>query len=234
MRIGIFGGSFNPVHSEHISLCQYILDTMKLDKLIVIPNAIPPHKNTCSISFYHRFKMLELSSLAKMSKVTFSKIEADESICHYSFDTLTKLNNLYPNDELFFCMGQDSLNYLDKWHKGIELINLANLVVVGRKDYDCSLANTKVKEFLTHYLKTEKDINNLALNAKSEHYCYLLEKVFDSVSSTKIRAEFNKLYQQEPKPILSFVLQHSSRYPNIVKHLETTVIEYILDNHIYA
>ena len=49
MRIGIFGGSFNPVHSEHISLCQYILDTMKLDKLIVIPNAIPPHKNTCSL-----------------------------------------------------------------------------------------------------------------------------------------------------------------------------------------
>ena len=234
MRIGIFGGSFNPVHSAHISLCQYILDTMKLDKLIVIPNAIPPHKNTCSISFYHRFKMLELSSLAKMSKVTFSKIEADESICHYSFDTLTKLNNLYPNDELFFCMGQDSLNYLDKWHKGMELINLANLVVVGRKDYDCSLANPKVKEFLTHYLKTEKDINNLALNAKSEHYCYLLEKVFDSVSSTKIRAEFNKLYQKEPKPILSFVLQHSSSYPNIVKHLETTVIEYILDNHIYA
>ena len=234
MRIGIFGGSFNPVHSEHISLCRYILDTMKLDKLIVIPNAIPPHKNTCSISFYHRFKMLELSSLAKMSKVTFSKIEADESICHYSFDTLTKLNNLYPNDELFFCMGQDSLNYLDKWHKGMELINLANLVVVGRKDYDCSLANPKVKEFLTHYLKTEKDINNLALNAKSEHYCYLLGKVFDSISSTKIRAEFNKLYQKEPKPILSFVLQHSSSYPNIVKHLETTVIEYILDNHIYA
>ena len=234
MRIGIFGGSFNPVHSEHISLCRYILDTMKLDKLIVIPNAIPPHKNTCSISFYHRFKMLELSSLAKMSKVTFSKIEADESICHYSFDTLTKLNNLYPNDELFFCMGQDSLNYLDKWHKGMELINLANLVVVGRKDYDCSLANPKVKEFLTHYLKTEKDINNLALNAKSEHYCYLLGKVFDSISSTKIRAEFNKLYQKETKPILSFVLQHSSSYPNIVKHLETTVIEYILDNHIYA
>ena len=131
-------------------------------------------------------------------------------------------------------MGQDSLNYLDKWHKGIELINLANLVVVGRKDYDCSLANTKVKEFLTNYLKTEKDIDNLALNSKSEHYCYILEKVFDSVSSTKIRAEFNKLYQQEPKPILSFVLQHSSSYPNIVKHLETAVIEYILDNHIYA
>ena len=95
---------------------------------------MPPHKNTCHISFEDRVKMLSLTSFDR-NGFEISDIENDPSIPHYSYDTLEKLHNLYPHDALFFCMGMDSLAYLDKWHKGLELIKLSNLVVTGREGY---------------------------------------------------------------------------------------------------
>ena len=184
MRIGILGGSFNPVHKDHYLLASYIKDILSLDKFLIIPNATPPHKNTCHISFDDRVKMLSLASFDK-DVFEISDVEKDPNLPHYSYDTLEKLQKLYPHDALFFCMGMDSLAYLDKWHKGLELIKFSNLVVTGRDGYSFDDINQDVIPFIKDYgLSGDK---NLELDDKelislqnkdfvNKHYCIMRKR----------------------------------------------------------
>lgn len=242
MRIGILGGSFNPVHKDHYLLASYIKDVLSLDKFLIIPNAMPPHKNTCHISFEDRVKMLSLTSFDR-DGFEISDIENDPSIPHYSYDTLEKLHNLYPHDALFFCMGMDSLAYLDKWHKGLELIKFSNLVVTGRKGYSYNDINQDVTPFIQNYGLLGKDKLGLCENELlklqnhdfiNKHYCIILKRCFHNVSSSKIRIEFQDFYQKYANfAKKSEFFEHIDDYPCCKQFLDKAVIEYILDNGIY-
>ena len=242
MRIGILGGSFNPVHKDHYLLASYIKDVLSLDKFLIIPNATPPHKNTCHISFDDRVKMLSLASFDK-DVFEISDVEKDPNLPHYSYDTLEKLQKLYPHDALFFCMGMDSLAYLDKWHKGLELIKFSNLVVTGRDGYSFDDINQDVIPFIKDYgLSGDK---NLELDDKelislqnkdfvNKHYCIMLKRCFHNVSSSKIRKEFQDFYQKYPKfAKKSEFFENIDEYPCCKQYLDQAVIEYILENRIY-
>lgn len=242
MRIGILGGSFNPVHKDHYLLASYIKDVLSLDKFLIIPNATPPHKNTCHISFDDRVKMLSLASFDK-DVFEISDVEKDPNLPHYSYDTLEKLQKLYPHDALFFCMGMDSLAYLDKWHKGLELIKFSNLVVTGRDGYSFDDINQDVILFIKDYgLSGDK---NLELDDKelislqnkdfvNKHYCIMLKRCFHNVSSSKIRKEFQDFYQKFANfAKKSEFFEHIDDYPCCKQFLDKAVIEYILDNGIY-
>ena len=93
MRIGILGGSFNPVHKDHYLLASYIKDVLSLDKFLIIPNATPPHKNTCHISFDDRVKML---SLASFDKDVFEISDVEKDLNYEVKNDLLIITN--PND----------------------------------------------------------------------------------------------------------------------------------------
>lgn len=240
MRIGILGGSFNPVHKDHYLLAEYIKDTLSLDRFLIIPNAMPPHKNTCHISFKDRVKMLSLASFDR-DGFEICDIEKDPDIPHYSFDTLEKLKNLYPDDALFFCMGMDSLCYLDKWHRGLELIRYSNLVVTGREGYSTDDINADVLSFVEKYgfqSKSLSDENTFFKETHKDfvnnHSCIILKRCFHNVSSSKIRKEFQNFYQKYADfAKKSVFFEHIDEYPYCKQYLNIAVAEYILDNGIY-
>lgn len=240
MRTGILGGSFNPVHKDHYLLASYIKKVLSLDRFLIIPNAMPPHKNTCHISFDDRVRMLTLSSFAS-DGFEISDIEKDPDIRHYSFDTLEKLKTLYHDDALFFCMGMDSLAYLDKWYRGLELIKFANLVVTGREGYSYNDINSDVIPFIRKYSLDSSEISdeNELIKYKdidfvNNHYCIILKRCFHNVSSSKIRKEFKDYYQKyENSAKKSVFFEHIDDYPCCKNYLNKYVIEYILDKGIY-
>lgn len=235
MRIGIFGGSFNPVHTDHIALCEYVKNTLQLDKVLLIPNGQPPHKNTCHISFNDRLSMIRVSDFKNLPYVEISLIESDESINHYSLDTLKVLKELYKDDDLFFCMGLDSLNYLDKWHHGFSLIDYASLVVTGRVGFKVSDANPPVLEFLKNHALYKNDPDFSSKIAAKKNYCILLEKEFNSISSSAVRNEFKALYDNHKLSDKSYdVFMADDGYPLCKQYLNSDVIKYILEHHLYS
>lgn len=234
MRVAVFGGSFNPVHLDHVEMACYIRDQLNIDRFLVVPNATPPHKSTCSISFADRVNMLK-DAFSGLSGFEISTIEKDPHTKHYTFDTLTKLKELYKDDMLFFCMGMDSLIYLDKWYKGLELIKLSNLVVTQREGYLYTQINEPVKKFLSENALLDTDRNfEPHLNNTDKNNCIILSRCFHSVSSSKIREEIEAFYKTgSDKDNCALFFDNIDSYPLCKNFLSRNTIEYIFRHSLY-
>jgi nicotinate-nucleotide adenylyltransferase len=135
-RIGIVGGSFNPVHFGHLIIAQDAWDHLALSKLIFVPAAIPPHKvKQHRVSAEHRLNMLRLA-LADDERFEVSDIEIQRGGISYSIDTVLALQKENPNAELFFLMGSDSLVELHTWNRVDELVQACTIVTLLRPGED--------------------------------------------------------------------------------------------------
>lgn len=222
-RVGLLGGSFNPVHKDHLNLGCYVKEKLNLDEILLIPNAAPPHKNTCHVSYADRVSMLQLACKGHNS-FKISNIEADSSVPHYSFDTLRALYNENPHTAFFFIMGLDSLLYLDKWHEGLKLINYANLAVMCRKGYENQAITPKIANFLKNCAVYDNNTSEFSAAAASRKgHCLMLSSSLNEVSSSAIRNDIECYYQtSNPK----YLIEPKNR-------LEPEVLEYILGHKLY-
>src|SRR6186997_2175578 len=115
MRLGLYGGSFDPVHYGHLLLAECALETLRLDEVWLLPAAVPPHKQTRELAAAKdRLAMLELA-LGGHEQIRASKLELDRGGVSYTVDTLTTIHQQQPGATLFFLMGADSLHDLPTW-----------------------------------------------------------------------------------------------------------------------
>ncbi len=132
MNIGIFGGTFNPIHNAHLRIAQESLDQFSLSRVIFVPAADPPHKPQGSqLPFAHRLTMVRLATRDN-SSFSVSEMEGERSGKSYSIDTLRAFRDQYPADRLFFIMGSDSFAEIGMWHEYPAIFATASLIVVGR------------------------------------------------------------------------------------------------------
>lgn len=132
MKIGILGGTFNPIHNAHLRVAETVRDRLGLDRIIFIPAATPPHKELAGeISFEDRKNMVELA-IADNAHFAVSDIEQQRGGRSYTVDTLRELRLAAPDDEHFFIIGSDSFLEIASWFNISEIFRLANLVVVER------------------------------------------------------------------------------------------------------
>jgi nicotinate-nucleotide adenylyltransferase len=132
MRIGVFGGTFDPVHYGHLLLAECCREQCHLDQVLFLPAAVPPHKQhfECSPAD-HRMAMLELA-IGGHEPFAISRVEIDRGGVSYTVETLTTLRQQQPHAEWFFLMGADSLADLPGWRAPEEICELATLSVVAR------------------------------------------------------------------------------------------------------
>lgn len=128
MKVGIFGGTFDPPHKTHVALAQQALKQLSLDKLIVFPCGIPPHKETETDS---RLR-LELSRLAFGSFAEVSDFEITKRGKSYTSETLLAVRATNPDSELFLIIGGDSFETFDTWHEPRQIASLCTLAVAAR------------------------------------------------------------------------------------------------------
>lgn len=131
MRVGIFGGTFDPIHIGHLILAESCREACGLDRVLFVVAGEPPHKGKPRTSAKHRLEMVELA-IAGHEAFEASEIELARPGPHYSFETLEGLTAEKPADELFFLIGADSLADLPGWRKPERICELASLVVVNR------------------------------------------------------------------------------------------------------
>ena len=132
MRLGIFGGTFDPVHYGHLLLAECCREQCRLDRVWFLPTATPPHKLSAEITpADHRAEMLSLA-IAGNAAFEVCRYELDRGGVNYTADTLAHLRQEDPDRELFFLMGGDSLADLPTWREPARICELATLVVVQR------------------------------------------------------------------------------------------------------
>lgn len=134
MRVGIFGGTFNPPHIGHINMCKLFLEKLSLDKLFVIPANIPPHKQIISkTTCKERLEMAEIAFSNLSDKVIVSDLEMKRTGKSYTADTIKELKSQgYGN--LFFLCGTDMILSLDSWYMPDYIFENATIVYIRREN----------------------------------------------------------------------------------------------------
>ena len=134
-KVGILGGTFDPPHYGHLLIANEVLSELNLDEIWFMPNQEPPHKKKSdSVENTDRLQMLELS-IEGNSAFKIEKIELERSGPSFTVDTMKILNEQFPNHQFYFIIGADMIEYLPKWHKIDELMELVQFVGVQRPEY---------------------------------------------------------------------------------------------------
>ena len=135
-RIGIFGGSFNPIHVGHALIANYIVESGAIDMLwLMVSPQNPLKENSGLASDYHRLRMTELVS-RRIESVTTSAFEFDLPKPSYTIDTLNSLKAKFPDDEFYLVIGADNWCLFDKWKNGKEIISKYHILIYPRRGYD--------------------------------------------------------------------------------------------------
>ena len=192
MKIGIFGGSFNPPHKMHLNIVEELLNEKILDKVIIVPTGLHySYKNNLA-SNEHRYNMLKLMTKHN-DKIEISDFEFKDEEIH-SFDTLEYYKNIYKNDTIYFVCGLDNISYVDKWYKGEYLLNNYKFLVITRDTNNLDeillkyekykdniiITNIKSTNISSSYIRDELKEKNYNLND------YLDQKVIDYIKENNL------------------------------------------------
>ncbi len=132
MRLGIFGGTFNPIHNGHLINARFIAEEFSLDKILFIPSRYPVHKSMREeVTSEDRFEMVRLA-IKDFPQFDVSRIEIDRNAPSYTIITVKQLEKEYPRSELFLIIGSDSFDEIDTWKDYRELIARVSILVMAR------------------------------------------------------------------------------------------------------
>lgn len=153
MNIGIYGGTFDPPHAGHIAAAQAAMETLHLDKLLLIPDAQPPHKQLPqgSATPQQRYDMTVLATASLGKRAEVSDMELRRAGVSYTADTLAALHAQYPEDTLYLLMGSDMFLSLHTWRRPEDIIALAHIAPFGRETEDESAAFDAQKAYLEQH-----------------------------------------------------------------------------------
>lgn len=134
MRIGLFGGAFNPVHNGHLALAHNYLDSLELDRILFIPTSIPPHKTADNLaSMQDRLNMLSLA-FDDEPRFDYTDIEFHRQGKSYTYDTILELKRIYPDDDMFLIVGSDQFFYFQNWYRADDILSMVTVVTAAREN----------------------------------------------------------------------------------------------------
>ena len=134
MRLGIFGGAFNPVHNGHINLAKSYLNSLNLDKLLIIPTGNPPHRDAAGLADgKSRLDMLSLA-FGGVDKIEVSDIEFQRKEKSYTYETVKEIRKIYADAEIFLIIGADQFLSFDKWYRYEDLLKEVVLCTAAREE----------------------------------------------------------------------------------------------------
>ena len=131
-QVGILGGNFNPVHNAHLIVADQVRQQLGLDQVLLMPEYQPPHVDKKeTIPEHHRLKMLELA-IEGIEGLAIETIELERKGISYTYDTMKILTEQHPDTDYYFIIGADMVDYLPKWYRIDELVDMVQFVGVQR------------------------------------------------------------------------------------------------------
>lgn len=208
-KIGIFGGTFDPIHYGHINIANDCINKLNLDYLFFVPNCIAYHKKTNVTSSNKRLEMCKICCRLN-PKFKTSDIDIKRGSNTYTYDTVKEFNKLYPNNELWLLIGSDCLENLHTWYKFQEIQKFTNFIIAQRYNFDIKNLNKQTSLLLNKGLTSYKENNPYITTGK---YVFLNSNIYDITSST-----------------IKNMIKSKKDISNIVPNI---IIDYIYANNLY-
>lgn len=186
MKIGILGGTFNPIHIGHLILAEEAREKVGLEKIIFVPTYLPPHKNNSHIApAPDRFRMIK-EAIKSNRCFCVSDIEIRRKGRSYTIDTLRALQKQYPKDEFYFISGSDLLKYLDEWKDLSEILKMVKFIVATRPGYPLEKIPSYISTVSIRAVDVSAfEIRQAAANNKSFRYL-VPEAVYNYIIKRKL------------------------------------------------
>lgn len=160
MKIGIFGGSFNPPHKIHIERGLELISKQYVDKIVYLPTgSLYKYKNNL-LPDKNRLEMLKIIT-DKYDCLDVSNYELKERVV-YTYESLAYFKQLYKNDEIYFICGTDNLSYMDKWKNGLELLSNYKILVIKRNGDNIDELLNKYRQYKENIIVTDIEPNDLS------------------------------------------------------------------------
>lgn len=204
--VGLFGGTFDPVHLAHLQLVRHVLNHCRLDRVLLIPALQPPHKQQPAASFEDRVAMLE-AALAGEERMRCSRVEATLPVPSYTVHTVEALQKAHPASDYFFIIGEDSLADLPHWYRADELLDMVNLIVVRRPSLDTTDIAGLMASLARGYVFDEA--SGLWRNTQGRTIQYLADLEMP-VSSSQLRQALARGERSTmlPPAVLTYISEH--------------------------
>ncbi|MBR6821110.1 MAG: nicotinate (nicotinamide) nucleotide adenylyltransferase [Bacilli bacterium] len=193
MKIGVFGGSFNPPHKMHLNIGLELVNKQYVDKVIYVPTGSKYKYKNNLLPDKNRLEMLELLT-KNQEYLDVNDYELKDEVV-YTCETLAYFKELYPNDEIYFICGADNLSYIDKWKNGEEILNNYKIIAMKRKGEDIEELLKKFVDYQNNIIVADveqQDISSTDIREKLKNNESVLD-VLDKEVYEYIRK--NKLYE---------------------------------------
>lgn len=165
-KVGLYGGTFDPIHTVHLIVAEQARDALNLDEIWFLPAHIPPHKRSRRITAdIHRVEMIRLA-IADNPRFLLNtvELERDSGQPSYTYDTVRLLKVRHPEVDFYFIIGGDMANYLPKWHRIDELVQMVQFVALARPGY------TMENKYMQRVIETEMpqlDVSSTMIREKA-------------------------------------------------------------------
>lgn len=190
MRIGIFGGSFNPPHKMHVDIALNLIKDNLVDKVIFVPTGSKYKYKSNLLPDRDRYNMVKLIT-DKYDNLEVSDYELKDDVV-YTWQTLKYFENKYQNDSIYFICGLDNLSYMDKWQNGEEILKKYKILVINRSTDDLSEILNKLNEYkdnliISNILQNDISSTLIRSNIDDESVIELLDKdVYKYIKENKL------------------------------------------------
>ncbi len=211
MKIGILGGTFNPIHYGHLRAAEEVREKLNFDKILFIPSKNPPLKIREIAEPYHRYEMVRLA-LKNNSFFELSDIEFRLRGKSYTVKTMEKLKKTFPYVEFYFILGIETFIDIDNWWHPERLISLTNFVVISRPHFKfIDLLKSKYIKIKKKVLRgvDEGELDSYRIKLDSGKEVILLKVTEIGISSTEIReliARGNSINYLLPAEVQSYII----------------------------
>jgi nicotinate-nucleotide adenylyltransferase len=210
-RIGILGGTFDPVHVGHIATALAAHRALRLDRVLVLPSGTPPHRHTQpAASRFHRFAMTALA-VNGLSSLIASDLEIGESGPSYTFDTLTRLHARgVTRSQIFFITGADAFAEIATWSRYPDVLDLAHFAVVSRPGHRAADVVASMPQLATR-VHRDTDVTAGTPAASSQVGIVVVDAPTPDISSSEIRrriATGDSIEGLVPDAVRTHIVQH--------------------------
>ena len=184
-RLGILGGTFDPIHFGHLRLAEEVGESLNLEHVYLIPAALPPHKGQKGVSaFQHRFEMTRIAS-AESPRLKVLDLEARREGFSYSIETLRIFHSMYqPDLDLYFVLGMDAFLEIETWKDFRSLFSYAHFVVIQRPGFPSDILESFLPTLGVNFERGGQENRFLS---PSGYEVVSMEATLMDISSTKIR-----------------------------------------------
>ncbi len=210
-RIGILGGTFDPVHVGHVQTAVAAERALDLDTVLLMPSGVPPHRQQQPhASRFHRFAMVALA-VNGVAHLAVSDLEIGEAGPSYTFDTLTRLHaSGLKGSQIFFITGADAFAEIETWSRYPDVLDMAHFVVVSRPGHPAAAVAAAVPS-LAHRLRPRARDGSSAVASAHQLDIYVVDAPTPEISSTDVRRRLDAGESIEglvPETVRIYIAQH--------------------------